>query len=282
MVVAHLLYRGFDWTVYFGLANCVILAALSVKLDPGLRAERRLQRQLGRMETRAAAQAGTLGRDTTGTRYIKLDAFNVLWIFVVCSLIGIIIETLYCTLRYGSSVNRAGLLFGPFSPIYGIGALLMTIALNRFWKSNPLLIFAVSGTVGGLFEALAAWLLERAFDVVAWDYSAMPGSLLGGRTNLLYMCGWGLLGLLWIRLLLPHLLQSVNHIPWKWRYSITALGYVLMIANVVMTMQALHCWQERAAGQLPDTPIARFYAQNFDDAWMQQRFETMDFIAQVK
>ena len=47
--------------------------------------------------------------------------------------------------------------------------------------------------------------------------------LAGGRTATPFMCAWGLLGLVWIKLLLPNMLKLINMIPWKIRYSFTTL-----------------------------------------------------------
>ena len=43
----------------------------------------------------------------------------------------------------------------------------------------------------------------------------------------------------------------------------------------VMTVQSIDCWYQRAAGKAPDTPIEEFYAKNFDDAYMANRFQSM-------
>ena len=41
---------------------------------------------------------------------------------------------------------------------------------------------------------------------------------LDGRTNGMFMAMWGMLGVLWIKALLPKMLDVVNLIPWKLRY----------------------------------------------------------------
>ena len=92
------------------------------------------------------AAEGMLGRDETGEGYIKLNYFNLFWVFFVCSVLGLILEEVWHMVVVDPGVyqDRAGMLFGPFSPIYGFGAVLMTMALNRFYKKNPLIIFLVS------------------------------------------------------------------------------------------------------------------------------------------
>lgn len=134
----------------------VVLIALQSYVDPSLAEERELQRKLRDMETREQAEDGTLGRDETGKGFIALNFFNLFWIFVVCCVLGLAIETAYhfAVVDPGHYQDRAGLLFGPFSPIYGFGAVLMTVALNRFHDKNVVLIFFVSAVIGGAFEYL--------------------------------------------------------------------------------------------------------------------------------
>ena len=152
---------------------------------------------------------------------------------------------------------------------------LMPIFLNRFHKSNWLVIFLVAAVIGGAFEAFVSLFMQYAFGAVAWDYSNMPGSLFGGRTCLPFMACWGLLGVVWIKLLLPFMLRLVNFIPWNWRYMLTTVAACFMLVDAVMTLQALDCWYMRLSHDPVDTPIQQFYDHEFGDAYMADRFQSM-------
>lgn len=225
------------------------------------------------------------GRDPEGKGYIELNFFNLFWVFFVCSILGLIIEVVYHMVVVDPGVyqDRAGLLFGPFSPIYGVGAVLLTIALNRFYRANPVIIFVVSAIIGGVFEAFVSWFMQTSFGAVAWDYTGitlfgMPDPiavLFEGRTSTPFMCMWGILGFVWIKACLPWLLRLINMIPWKIRYSLTSLVAVLMLVNAVMTLQALDCWFERVSGTAWNTPVEDFYAEHFGNEYMENRFQSM-------
>ena len=254
----------------------VILIALSATVDPTLRQERELQRRLQEMLDRDAAAEGMLGRDETGEGYIKLNYFNLFWVFFVCSVLGLILEEVWHMVVVDPGVyqDRAGMLFGPFSPIYGFGAVLMTMALNRFHDKPVPVIFLVSAVIGGAFEFFVSWFMETAFGAVAWDYTGTFLSI-DGRTNGMFMAMWGMLGVLWIKALLPKMLDVVNLIPWKLRYTVTAIATALMLLNAIMTLQSLDCWYGRLSGHVPETPIEQFYATYFDNDFMANRFESM-------
>lgn len=263
----------------------VILIALSATVDPTLRQGRELQRRLQEMLDRDAAAEGMLGRDETGEGYIKLNYFNLFWVFFVCSVLGLILEEVWHMVVVDPGVyqDRAGMLFGPFSPIYGFGAVLMTMALNRFYKKNPLIIFLVSALIGGAFEVFVGWFMQTSFGVVSWSYShirlfGMPDPiavLTGGRTCTPFACMWGLGGLIWIKVLLPRLLKLINMIPWKRRYSATVILTAVMLIDGVMTLQSLDYWYQRVNGTVRNIPVAQFYDKHFDNEYMENRFQSM-------
>ena len=158
---------GVDWNLISPVIQLAILVTLSIVLDPGLLGERRLQYTLRRMDERSeyeeAIAKGMLGRDPSGKGYIELEFFNIFWLFMIGCVFGLVVETLYHRVVWGEWQDRAGLLWGPFSPIYGCGAVVLTACLNRLWRSHPLLIFCASAVIGGAFEYFVSWFMEVAF-----------------------------------------------------------------------------------------------------------------------
>lgn len=284
-ILTTIMLQGYGIQLIRPAIQLAILTAVSATVDPSLIQERELQRNLRDLEDREAAREGLLGRDISGTGYIKLNFFNLFWVFMVCCVLGLIIEIIFhmTIVDPGVYQDRAGMLFGPFSPIYGFGAVLLTVALNRFYRKNFLLIFLVSALIGGTFEAAVSWWMQTSFGAIAWSYplELMPGVpdpvalLFGGRTSLPFACMWGVLGVFWIKICLPRLLKLINLIPWKMRYSLTTVVAGLMIINGAMTLGALDCWFTRESGFEPSSPVEEFFAEHFDNDYMANRFETM-------
>ncbi|WP_115727801.1 putative ABC transporter permease [Actinomyces culturomici] len=263
-LVLDLARHGVQATQLFFLLQIALIVGFQTATDAELRRGHRL------------AAPWEISEDPTRARCIPLNFFNLFWVFAVASLVGLLVELLWHLLKTGQYEDRAGLLWGPFSPIYGFGALLMTIALNRWWNSSKLVVLLVSGVIGASFEFAVSWWLEKAFGIVAWDYS---GTFLNidGRTNFAYFCAWGVLGLVWIRLLLPDLLQLVDRIPLRWRAVATILAALVLLIDGAMTLLVLDRWHARDEGEAPTGAITRYIDAHYDDAFMKERFQTMDF-----
>ena len=274
---------GIGANLIFVVAVTAFRAILSAYLSPSLAQERKLADNMRMTDVKVRAETHTLGLDLSGKNYIKLDFFNVFWVFVITCVLGVVVEVLFHMIVVDPGVyqDRRGLLFGPFSPIYGVGAVLMTVALNRFKNAGLLVTFAVCTLIGGTFEYCVSLYMEVAYGVIAWDYSDQFLNV-NGRTCLLYASMFGLMGLWWIKWALPRLLSIINMIPWKIRYSVTTVCAVLMLFNIGMTFQALDCWQERVNGEPVVSEVQQFYATYFDNDEMANRFQSMTITPQVK
>ncbi|MBP3884587.1 MAG: putative ABC transporter permease [Olsenella sp.] len=278
-LVCEFMLQGIGFSLLLNIAQIAAQVALSTYLNPSLVNESNLQSGLRKLDTEVHAKRGTLGLADPGEGYIRLDFFNLFWIFMVGCVVGLVVELIFhmVVIEPGVYQDRAGLLWGPFSPIYGIGGVLMTIALNRFKDRNIIFIFIVCTIIGGAFEYFVSWFMEVSFGATAWDYSdQFLGDIFGGRTCLLYASMFGVLGTVWIKLLLPVFLKFFNLIPWKWRYSVTLVCASFMLVNCVMTLQALDNWGARKAGHIPAPGVEQFYAENFNDEVMANRFQTME------
>lgn len=286
-----MLYGVNNPDLYVITSVLIYLIAFDTYIDPALSKERLRARELKQahkhrktahhpdqiQQTQAREEAtskATCAFTAFTHGYITLNFFNLFWIFTIASILGLIIETIFHLIFFHAYQDRAGLLWGPFSPIYGFGAVLMTIALNKLHDKNIVLIFFVSALIGGAFEYFVSWFLQFAFGIVAWNYTGMWLSI-GGRTCGLFMGFWGLLGVVWIKAILPWMEYFIKKIPWSWRYVVTGVCFCLLLADGAMTLLALDCWYLREAHVAVQGPIEQFFALHYDDQFMANRFQTM-------
>ncbi len=216
--------------------------------------------------------------------YLNLNLILLFWIFMVASVLGLVLEDLFHVVVYGGYESRAGLVWGPFSPIYGVGAVALTLFLNRFYYTHDLVIFLIAMVVGAALEYGASWMMETFWHAIAWDYTGTFGSI-NGRTNFFFGVMWGTLGLFWVRFVLP-IIKNVQRkflgrFEGKLFKAVSMVLVVFMVFNSVVTVLALHREGERTQGIPPRTQIDVVLDQVFPDEWLQQRFHNMTVSADV-
>ena len=229
-----------------------------------------------------AVQAGTRAAVGEGffTRRFEVGFYYLFWIYTITSVGGLVVETLVSSPIDGVGKSRAGLLWGPFSPIYGVGAVLMTVVLEKLRDKSWLAIFLCAAFLGGAFELFAGTFWEHTFGFVAWDYSDQPFNV-AGKTCLGIAVVWGVLGLLWMKLLLPVAIWIANLIPPSARKTVTAICFAFTLVDVAATFMAFGCWFDRQAGLPVDDPVKAFFAAHYGDAFMERRFQTISMYTQL-
>ena len=113
--------------------------------------------------------------------------------FIIYSVIGFILETVFGLLTKGVLESRKSFLYGPFCGIYGLGAVVMILGLQKFKKNNYTL-FVGGFIIGSIVEYVISWIGEMIFHIKWWDYSAMPFNI-NGRICIWFSFFWGLLAI---------------------------------------------------------------------------------------
>ena len=96
-------------------------------------------------------------------------------------------------------MSRSSVIYGTFSIVWGFGAVILTVVLQRLAGKEDRYIFLAGSVLGGVYEYLCSVFTEIFLGTTFWDYSDMPFNI-GGRTNLLYCIFWGLLSVVWVKM----------------------------------------------------------------------------------
>ena len=122
-----------------------------------------------------------------------ISIWRILAYFIIYSIAGYIIETIFGLLTKGVIESRKSFLYGPFCSIYGVGAVIMIVSLQYFKKNNYTL-FLGGFVVGSIVEYLVSLIGEFIFHVKWWDYSNEPFNI-NGRICVMFSLFWGVLAI---------------------------------------------------------------------------------------
>lgn len=101
---------------------------------------------------------------------------SYLFSLLIYSFLGWIFETVYCSFVEGTFVKR-GMLYGPYCPIYGFGAIGCIILLGNI--ENPFLLYLSGMITSVILEYITSYVLEKIFHQRWWDYSHMRYQIKG-------------------------------------------------------------------------------------------------------
>ena len=211
--------------------------------------------------------------------YSVFNPSRLVLIFIITSLAGNLIETLFCGLFMGEWGSRQGVLYGPFSPIYGAGAVLMLTTYPLSHRRISL-HFAVGAVLGGVFEVLCSLLQSVIFGSESWNYSYMRVGipLFGGKTSVLFMVLWGLATVLWVRWGYPGINRFLSKLHPRAMQITALLAAVLMAANITVSALALKRWSERLEEQPGASQLSAFLDRHYPDTRMRDVFSNMMFL----
>ena len=135
---------------------------------------------------------------------------EILWIYILYSIIGWMVEVSYAGLEKGKFINR-GFLNGPYCPIYGCG-MLIVISLLYPIRDNWIILFFGSFLLTTILEYLTGFILEKFFQNKWWDYSNYPFNI-NGYICLKFSIFWGLGCTFIVKIVHPMIYWFISIIP---------------------------------------------------------------------
>lgn len=194
---------------------------------------------------------------------------KLVWLFFIGAFLGDITETIWCLVTMRKLMSRSSVIYGPFSVVWGLAIVMLTLLLDRYKDKPDRYIFVFGTVVGGAYEYICSVFTELVFGTVFWDYSHLPFNL-GGRINLLFCFFWGIAALVWLKFVYPFLSRLIEKVPKRPGTWLSWVFVVFMVCNMAISALALARYSDRAAGEPAENGFERFLDEHYTDERMEK------------
>ena len=200
--------------------------------------------------------------------------YHYVIIFMVASVLGLGLEMVWMFFTAGLTELRVGLVWGPFSPLYGFGAVMLTMALWSFRSASTVQVFLVSAVLGGALEQTTGMLMENLFHAQSWTYAYLPDHITQWVAwRFLFM--WGLVGLVWCRVVMPEVVYRIGDPTTRVQVVLVGVLTAFLIVDMLATVFCFYRKAQRDAGIPASNAIERYVDERFSDQFIENRFQNL-------
>ena len=137
-------------------------------------------------------------------------------------------------------------------------------------SATPLWEVFLAATLGSaVIEFLTSYILEKRFHATWWDYSHLPLNI-NGRVCLIYSLFWGLLGIAWVKLMIPFLNFCFTHISIPFDKVLLWAFIIFFIFDAALSASAAVRMNRRNDGIAPKNQFEEFLDSHYNDEKMHE------------
>lgn len=202
---------------------------------------------------------------------------ELFWLFIAGSLLGVLLEGVFCILHYGHWETHTVAVWGPFCIIYGIGAVVLYVQAILLEKQNTIIQFVAFALITTVIEYFCGALLKYGLHMRAWDYSKKFLNI-DGLVCLNFTIAWGIAGVVFSKWGVPALklvFSKMHGIGWN--IACICLS-IFMTVNLLVTAACIVRWSHRHQGIAPRNRVEQYIDETWDDSRMEKRFCEWRFI----
>ena len=174
----------------------------------------------------------------------KITIHHLFWYFLIFSIVGLVIETLYCYVSVGILESRKGFIWGPLCPVYGVCGAAIIWMLDKLNYKKAWQLFIAGFVLGSITEYLLSYMLEAIYGIRFWNYEYLKFNL-NGRISLIFSIYWGALSVVLMKVFKPLIDKFVERIKPNNKIIIETAIFVFLVIDCFVTIWSIQTYQNR-------------------------------------
>lgn len=174
----------------------------------------------------------------------KITIHHLFWYFLIFSIVGLVIETLYCYVSVGILESRKGFIWGPLCPVYGVCGAAIIWMLDKLNYKKAWQLFIAGFVLGSITEYLLSYMLEAIYGIRFWNYEYLKFNL-NGRISLIFSIYWGALSVVLMKVFKPLIDKFVKRIKPNNKIIIETAIFVFLVIDCFVTIWSIQTYQNR-------------------------------------